>query len=86
MSLSDRKGNNMDTKMNLNGVKMIELNSGLVLINESIVDNDFIQEVENNYDHVLRLKNESEVIEILNALNISDETTLIDVIEFTEQR
>lgn len=76
----------MDTKMNLNGVKMIELNSGLVLINESIVDNDFIQEVENNYEHVLRLKNESEVIEILNALNISDETTLIDVIEFTEQR
>lgn len=86
MSPSDRKGNNMDTKMNLNGVKMIELNSGLVLINESIVDNDFIQEVENNYDYVLRLKNESEVIEILNAINISDETTLIDVIEFTEQR
>lgn len=76
----------MDTKMNSNGVKMIELNSGLVLINESIVDNDFIQEVENNYEHVLRLKNEQEVIEILNALNITDETTLIDVIEFTEQR
>lgn len=73
-------------KMNLNGVKMIELNSGLVLINESIVNNAFIQEVEKNYDHVLRLKNESEIIEILNALDITDETAIIDVIEFTGQR
>lgn len=73
-------------KMNLNGVKMIELNSGLVMINESIVNNTFIKEVEKNYDHVLRLKNESEIIEILNALNITDETAIIDVIECTRQR